>query len=117
MRATISMVLAVTLFTVPITQVVAQAGQQARATVSDTTTTPPACIGVPDVEDDNAALLWLAGDPSPVATDSLPYTPPYRHISTGAKVTIVLSAALVVVAIVVVIYCSANQGCHLLGWE
>jgi hypothetical protein len=94
MRAAISIVLAVTLFTVPITQVAAQAGQQGQAAVSDSTTTPPARIGVPDVEGKNAALLWLAGDVKPAATDSLAYAPPYRSGLTVDWVALVLLVAL-----------------------
>ena len=101
MRAVISIVLAVTLFTVPITQVAAQAGQQGQAAVSDSTTPTPARIGVPDVEGENAALLWLAGEGKPAATDSVAYAPPYRRVSTGGWVAIVVGATLVVLLVVV----------------
>jgi hypothetical protein len=107
MRAVISIVLAVTLFTVPITQVAAQVGQQVQAAVSDSTTPPPARIGVPDVEGEKAALLWLAGDSTPVVTDSLAFTPPYRRVSKAGWVAIVVGAALVVLIIV-----AAAFGCH-----
>ena len=110
MRATISMALAVTLFTVPITQVAAQAGQQAQAAVSDSTATPPCRIGVPDVEGEKAALVWLAGSVK-TATDSFAYPPPYRSVSTTDWVGIVIGGLIVLVVSVILISDGEDPDC------
>ena len=109
MRAVVSIILAATLVTVPVTQVLGQAGQQAQATGTDSTATPQGRIGVPGVEGEKAALLWLVGEVDPANTDSLLYTPPYRRMSTGAKVAIVVGVLVVLSIVAVVIYCT-NQG-------
>ncbi len=99
---------AVTLFTIPITQVAAQAGQQTQAAMSDSTATPQGRIGVPDVEGEKAALLWLAGDVKPAATDSLAYAPPYRRVSTVGWVAIVAVGLLVVLTVIANILVAAG---------
>ena len=96
MRAVVSIILAATLVTVPVTQVLAQAGKQAQSIVTtDSTATPQGRIGVPTPEG-KGSLLWLAGDPAPVVSDSLASAPPYRRASTGKKVAIVVMIAGVV---------------------
>ena len=100
MRAVASIILAATLVTVPITQVVAQAGQQAQSiATTDSTATPQGRIGVPEPEG-KGALLWLAGDPAPVVSDSLASA---RRASTGDKIAAVVMIAAVVVLFVFIV--------------
>ena len=100
MRAVVSIILAAILLTVPITQVLAQAGQQAQSIVTtDSTATPQERIGVPEPEG-KGALLWLAGDPAPVVSDSLASA---RRASTGEKIGLVVMIAAVVVVFVVIV--------------
>jgi hypothetical protein len=112
MRAVVSIILAATLVTVPVTQVLAQADQQAQSIVTtDSTATPEGRIGVPDVEDDNAALLWLAGDVEPAETDSLAYAPPYRRVSTAGWVGIVVGGLVVLFVIAAFALPCYDTGC------
>ena len=113
MRAVVSIILAATLVTVPVTQVLAQAGQQAQLiATTDSTATPQGRIGVPDVEGEKAALLWLAGDVEPADTDSLASAPPYRRASTGDKIGLVVIVAGIVVLLALIV---SNLDLHWMG--
>ena len=102
MRRAISIVLAAVLVTTPIKVVLAQADQrelQVAATHSTRIQTPTR-IGVPVVEPGSgSALLFTAGTrDQALPRDSL-LSPPYRRVSTGKAVLIVVGV-LVALAII-----------------
>ncbi len=112
MRAVVAAFLAPFLIATPLTQVLAQTGQQGprvvqtdnfRATIPVPTRTfqtserPLLLTWVPSVERDSpAALLWAAGaSDSTAASEPLLYAAP-AGLSTGAKVGLYIGAVIVV---------------------
>ena len=112
MRRAISVILAAVLITTPIKMVLAQAGQQAsQVTATNIPSVPqrtdqtPARIGVPVVEPNSgAALLFTVGMRDHTLTrDSLPFSPPFRRVSTVGWVAIVVVGAVVLLAVLVTV--------------
>ena len=111
MRRTISLVLAATLVLTPIKMVVAQARQQAsQVAVTDSTDQTPIRIGVPVVEPgSNAALLFTVGiTDDTLSRDVLAFSPPYRGVSTGGKVALIVAGILVGVVVWFAIQCDGE---------
>ncbi len=122
MRSVVAAFLAPFLIATPLTQVLAQTGQQGprvvqtdnfRATIPVPTRTfqtserPLLLSWVPSVERNSpAALLWAAGAIDSTAASE--YAAP-AGLSTGAKVGIVIGAVIVIAVIVVAIACSGTN--------
>ncbi len=122
MRSVVAAFLAPFLIATPLTQVLAQTGQQGprvvqtedfRVTIPVATRTfqtgeqPLLLSWVPSVERNSpAALLWAAGaSDSTAASEPLLYAAP-AGLSTGAKVGIVIGALVLILVIGVIIVCS-----------
>ncbi len=129
MRSVVAAFLAPFLIATPLTQVLAQTGQQGprvvqtdnfRATIPVSTRTfqtseqPLSSSWVPSVERNSpAALLWAAGAiNNTAASEPLLYAAP-EGLSTGATVAIVIVVAIVILVLVAAIKCSGSQtfGC------
>ena len=124
MRAVVAAFLAPFLIATPLTQVLAQTGQQGprvvqtdnfRATIPVPTHTfqtserPLLLSWVPSVERNSpAALLWAAAAIDSTAASE--YAAP-AGLSTGAKVGIVIGALALILVIVVIIACANNDPC------
>ncbi len=124
MRSVVSAFLATFLIATPLTQVLAQTGQQgprvvqtedSRVTIPVPTRTfqtserPLLLTWVPSVERNSpAALLWAAGAINSTAASE--YAAPVR-LSTGAKVGIVIGVVIVILLIV----CASSPDCPTSG--
>ncbi len=125
MRAVVAAFLAPFLIATPLTQVLAQTGQQGprvvqtenfRVTISVPTHTfqtserPLLLSWVPSVERNSpAALLWAAGAiDSTAASEPLLYAAP-AGLSKGAKVVLVIVGVIVALGIVVLIACTTGE--------
>ncbi len=122
MRSVVAAFLAPFLIATPLTQVLAQTGQQGprvvqtdnfRATIPVPTrtfqTSEQALLlsWVPSVERDSpAALLWAAAASDSTAASE--YAAPAR-LSTGAKVVLVIVGVIVALGIVVLIACTTGE--------
>ena len=110
MRRAIAIVLSAILVTTPIKVVLAQADQQESqlAATDSTRVQTPARIGVPVVEpNSDAALLFTAAmRDMTTANDPLPFSPPYRRVSTTGKVVAIMVALLVAVLAIAAIACA-----------
>ncbi len=114
MRRAIAIVLSAILVTTPIKVVLAQAGQQESqvtdipSVVTPRTDQTPARIGVPVVEPGSgSALLFAVGmRDHTLARDALPFSLPYRRVSTAGKVATIVVALIVALVVVVSLACA-----------
>ncbi len=108
MRRAIAIVLSAVLVTTPIKVVLAQAGQQqsqVASTDSMATDQTPTRIGVPVIEPNSrSALLFTVGmADDTLSRHELPFSPPYRRVSTAGRVVLLVVGLLAVAAAIVAV--------------